>query len=56
MQAHFLEHEPMIDFHYYHEFVKAILPTITVEDILARVKELNLEKNRCIIVQGPSEG
>lgn len=56
MQSHFLEDEPMIDFNYYHEFVKAILPTITVDDVLAKAKELNLEKNRCIIVQGPSEG
>ena len=45
MQANFLEQEPIIDNEYYYHYVKQLIPTITVEDINAKVKEWNNGKN-----------
>ena len=56
MQANFLEQEPIIDNEYYYHYVKQLIPTITVEDINAKVKEWNNGKNMVIMVTGPSEG
>lgn len=56
MQSHFLEQEPIVDFDYYYTFVKELVPTITVDEVNAKFKEWNREKNRVIIVKGPSEG
>lgn len=55
MQAHFLEDEPIVDFEYYYEFAKQIIPTITTEGVSAKAKEWNTEKNRVITISGPSE-
>lgn len=55
MQSHFLEQEPIVDFDYYYEFAKQLIPTITVDEVNAKAKEWNIEENRSIIVMGPSE-
>lgn len=55
MQNHFLEQSPMIDFEYYYQFAKQIIPTITIEEVNAKAKEWNTDKNRTIVVSGPSE-
>ena len=46
MQANFLEQEPIVDFDFYYNAVKQIIPTITVEEVSARAKEWNTDKNR----------
>lgn len=56
MQSNFLEDEPIVDFKYYYNFAKAVIPTITVEDIAAQAKKWDTEKNRTILITGPSEG
>lgn len=55
MQNHFLEQEPMVDFEYYYQFAKQIIPTITVEEVNAKAKEWNTGKNQVITITGPSE-
>lgn len=55
MQANFLEQEPIVDFDFYYNAVKQIIPTITVEEVSARAKEWNTDKNRTVVVSGPSE-
>lgn len=55
MQGHFLEQEPMVDFDYYYQYVKQLIPTITVEEVNAKAKDWNTDKNRVLIVSGPSE-
>lgn len=55
MQSHFLEEEPMVDFDYYYQYAKQLIPTITVEEVNAKAKEWNTEKNQTIIISGPSE-
>lgn len=55
MQNHFLEEEPMVDFDYYYQYAKQLVPTITVEEVNAKAKEWNTDKNRTIVISGPSE-
>lgn len=55
MQSNFLEQEPIVDFDYYYEFAKQLIPTITLDEVNAKAKEWNKEENRSIIVSGPSE-
>jgi len=55
MQNHFLEQEPIVSFDYYYQFAKQIIPTITVEEVNAKAKAWNTEKNRTIVISGPSE-
>ncbi|MEG2277098.1 MAG: insulinase family protein [Odoribacter sp.] len=55
MKDHFLEQEPMLDFDYYYQMAKQMIPTITVEEVSAKAKEWNTEKNRTVIISGPSE-
>ena len=56
MQANFLEQEPIIDVDYYYNYMKQLIPSITVEEINAQVKEWNDGKNMSIVITGPSEG
>ena len=56
MKSNFLEGEPIVDFDYYYNFAKAIIPTITVEEVSALADQYINRKNMVIIVQGPSEG
>lgn len=55
MQSNFLEQEPIIDFEYYYQCAKQLIPTITVSDVNAKFNEWNMDKNRTIIISGPSE-
>ena len=55
MQSHFLEGEPIVDFEYYYQFATQLIPTITVEEVNAMAHKWYSEKNRVIIVSGPSE-
>ena len=56
MQSNFLEGEPIVDFDYYYNFAKAIIPTITVDEVSALAKKHLNRKNMVIVAQGPSEG
>jgi len=56
IKSNFLEGEPIVDFDYYYNFAKAIIPTITVEEVSALADQYINRKNMVIIVQGPSEG
>ena len=56
MQSNFLEGEPIVDFDYYYNFAKSVIPTITVEEVSALAKQYLNRKNMVIVVQGPSEG
>lgn len=55
MQSNFLENEPIVDFEYYYEFAKQVIPTITVAEVSAKSREWNTPKNRVMIISGPSE-
>lgn len=55
MQSNFLEQEPIVDFEFYYNAAKQIIPTITAAEVSARAKEWNTDKNRTIVVSGPSE-
>lgn len=55
MQNHFLEQEPMVDFDYYYQFAKQIIPTITLDEVNAKAKEWNTGKNQVITITGPSD-
>ena len=39
MQSNFLEGEPIVDFDYYYNFAKSVIPTITVEEVSALAKQ-----------------
>ena len=56
MQANFLEGEPIIDFDYYYNFVKSVIPTITVDEVSALAKKHLNRKNMVITAEGPSDG
>lgn len=56
MQEHFLNNEPIVDVDYYYNYVTKLIPTITVEEVNAKAKEWNVNKNQTIIISGPSEG
>ena len=55
MQSNFLENEPIVDFEYYYEFAKQVIPTITLDEVSAKAREWNTPKNRVMIISGPSE-
>ena len=55
MQSHFLEGEPLVDFDYYYTFAKTVIPTITVEEVSAMAKKWNTDKNKVVVITGPSE-
>ena len=56
MQPNFPDGEPIVDFDYYYNFAKAIIPTITVDEVSALAKKHLNRKNMVIVAQGPSEG
>ena len=56
MQSHFLEQEPMVDFEYYYHYMTRLIPSITLEEVNAKFSAGNTERNRTILVSGPSEG
>lgn len=53
MQDNFLENDPIIDFTDYYNFVKTVVPTITVEEVSAKSKEIDFNKNTSISISGP---
>lgn len=53
--SHFTKKSPIPSFDFEFDFVKKIMPTITVEEITALSKKWMEEKNRTIVVSGPSE-
>lgn len=55
IQQHFLSNAPTPGFDFEMDFMKKVLPGITVEEINAKAKEWIVDKNKTIIVSGPSE-
>ncbi len=55
MQSNFLTNEPIVDFEDYYTIAKQLIPTITVDEVSAKAKEFNTEKNRTVVISGPSE-
>ena len=56
IQRYYLSKEPTPGFDFEMDFMKKALPGITVEEINAKTKEWIVDKNKTIIVTGPSEG
>lgn len=55
MKSHFLKNEPIVDFDYYYQFAKQLIPAITVDEVSAKAKEWNIRKNQTITITGPSD-
>ena len=53
MVNHYLAGEPLPSIDFEWQFVQAILPTITVEEMSAKAREWIKDENRVIIVMGP---
>ncbi len=53
MVNHYLTGEPLPSIDFEWQFVQAILPTITVEEMSAKAREWIKDENRVIIVMGP---
>lgn len=53
MQSNFLEGSPMVSFEDYYKFAKAVIPTITAEEVSAKAKEWNIKENMTIMITGP---
>lgn len=56
IKRHFLEQEIMLDFDWYYELMKQLIPSIKVEEVSAKAKEWNRTKNRTVMISGPAEG
>ncbi len=56
IQQSFLKKSPTPGFDYEMDFIKKVLPGITVEEVSAKAKEWLVDKNKTIVVSGPSEG
>lgn len=55
MKSNFLLGSPLVDFEDYFNFAKAIIPTITVEEVSARAKDWNKKQNQTILITGPED-
>jgi zinc protease len=53
MVSHYLTGEPLPSIDFEWQFVQAILPTITVEEMSAKAREWIKDENRVIVVMGP---
>lgn len=53
MVNHYLTNEPLLSMDFEWQFVQAILPTISVEEVSAKAKEWIRDENRVVIVMGP---
>jgi len=53
IRDHFLTNEPLTSMDFDWQFVQAVLPTITAEELSARAKEWIAPENRVIIITGP---
>lgn len=56
IQRFFLTKEPATGFDFEIDFINKIIPGITVEEVNAKAKEWIVDKNRTIVISGPSEG
>jgi zinc protease len=50
---HYLTNEPLVSMDFEWQFIQAVLPTISVEEVSAKAREWIKEENRVIIVMGP---
>ncbi len=55
IQSHFLSNEPLTSIDFDWQMVQKILPTITVEEVSAKAKQLIIPENRVIIAMGPDK-
>jgi len=53
---HYLNNDEISSFDYSYELTKKLIPTITAQEISAKAKEWIANKNRTVIITGPSEG
>jgi zinc protease len=56
IMSHFLEGEPLDDAEYSYNLYKALVPTITLEEVSALARQYINHHNMVIMVTGPSEG
>ncbi|MDR1274095.1 MAG: insulinase family protein [Odoribacteraceae bacterium] len=56
IMSHFLGGEPLDDAEYSYNLYKALIPTITLEEVSALAREHIIHHNMVILVNGPSEG
>jgi len=54
IMSNFLEKKPIVDYKVYYDYIKNILPSITVADVAAIANMANVKKNRTIIITGPT--
>ncbi|MCL9808038.1 M16 family metallopeptidase [Flavobacterium luminosum] len=54
-QSHFLENEPAPGIEWTYQTVKKVLPTITLEEVNAFMKDFIKEENRVILLTGPEK-
>lgn len=52
IQSYFLTGEPLTSIDFDYEFLKQVIESITVEEISARFKQVMIDENRTIVVQG----
>ena len=52
---HYIRKSDILSLDFEYEFVNNIIPTITAEEVSAKAKDWMAEKNRTIIITGPSE-
>ena len=53
---HYLTGKPSTGIDFYFQFVSAVLPTITAEEVSAKAKEWIKKSDRTLVITGPSEG
>ncbi len=56
IKDHFLQQSALVPFEDYYNAVKEILPTITAQEVADQLKKWWQADNRCILINGPSEG
>lgn len=55
IQSYFLSGEPLTSIDFDYEFLKQVIDGITAEEISAKLKEVMIDENRTIVVQGLEE-
>ena len=55
IRDHFLTGEPIPSMDVQYNYYKEILPKITVEEVTSRLRELAIEDNRFVSIQGPAD-
>lgn len=54
-KSHYIENEPLTSINFDWEFVQKVLPTISVEEVSAKIKQWMTPENRVIVVIGPDK-